>query len=504
MKTITILSFATLALTLVACSSPESVEFFPAKGAKGVNPDTHLVLSFKSTPAVGDSGFVRIWDAESGKVVDSLDLSVPAGLTESRNYGPECDYTKVPYDYSRSFVATNRNTLPGTPSGTAEPTPRDMQLTIIGGFTDGFRFHPIIVHDNVATIYPHNNMLELGHSYYVTIDSGVLECEDFAGVEAGQWSFSTRSGEPADPRNLTVSADGKADFNTVQGALDAVPDFCPETTTITIAAGDYEEIVYARNKTNLVIRGAGMDLTHVHYANNEVFNPHPLLVKTNEWPGTFPSRRAPFMLDNCSDVVMENISVATDLKGQAEGLLLMGERIALYGVRIFGSGDALQANGTIYMQDCELIGGGDTILGRGSLFAYHSKFYNDGGPFSWVRNVKPAHGDVFLECHFEGKPDAPADYGRTSSNHGTDYPDAEFVVINCTTRYFNPLGWSAIGMESATMLEFQTRDADSGELVDVSGRHPWSRQLVDPDDAETIASYCDPAFVLNGWAPQRR
>ena len=114
-------------------------------------------------PALGDAGFIRIFDARSGACVDSLDLSLPAGLTESRSYGPECDYTSVPYDYTRTFVPTNRNTLPGTPSGTAEPTPRDMQLTIIGGFTDGFRFHPVIIHGNVATIYPHNNLLEYGH-----------------------------------------------------------------------------------------------------------------------------------------------------------------------------------------------------------------------------------------------------------------------------------------------------------------------------------------------------
>ncbi len=498
----TIFALLPLAMAVAACGN--SVECFPQKGARDVNPDTHLVLNFRQAPTVGEAGFVRIWDAASGECIDSLDLSIPAGLTESRTYAPDCDYTKVPYDYSRDFIATNRNTVPGTPSGTAEPTPRDMQLTIIGGFTDGFRFHPIIVRDNTATIYPHNNMLEYGHSYYVTIDEGVLVCEGFKGVKKGQWKFSTKASGPADPHHLTVNRDGSADFNTVQGALDAVPDFSADTTLIEIAAGDYEEIVYARNKTNVIIRGAGMDNTKVHYANNEVFNPHPLTVKTNEWPGTFPSRRAAFMLDNCSDITVEYATIATDLTGQAEGLLLNGERIALYNVRIIGSGDALQANGTIYMQDCELIGDGDTILGRGSLFAYHSRFYNHGGPFSWVRNVDPAHGDVFVECHFEGLSDRPADYGRTKTNHGTGYPDAEFVVINCTTRYFNPLGWSSIGCKSARMYEFQTRDADSGKLADVSGRHEWSRQLDPVKDSALIASYSDPAFVLNGWKPQVR
>ena len=51
------------------------------------------------------------------------------------------------------------------------------------------------------------------------------------------------------------------------------------------------------------------------------------------------------------------------------------------------------------------------------------------------------------------------------------------------------------------MLEFATRDADSGLLVDVSRRHKWSRQLDAQKDAALIASYSDPAFVLDGWSP---
>ena len=506
MKAKAYILFAMAALLLSACAGQEAeqVTYFPAKKATGINPDTHLVLTFAQEPQLGTEGFIRIWDARSGECVDSLDMSLPAGLTRSRTYGPECDYTKVPYDYSRDFVPTNRNTIPGTPSGTAEPTPRDMQLTIIGGFTDGFRFYPVIIHGNTATIYPHNNMLEYGHKYYITIDPGVISCGDFQGIKKGKWTFTTKASGPADPRHLTVALDGSGDFNTVQGALDAVPDFCRDTTWISVAAGDYEEIVYARNKTNVVLKGAGMDATRVHYANCEVFNPHPLLVKTNEWPGTFPSRRAAFALDNCSDIILEDISIATDCYGQAEGLLLNGERIALYRVRITGSGDALQANGTVYMQDSELIGDGDTILGRGSLFACHSKFINHGGPFSWVRNVKPAHGDVFVECHFEGMPERPADFGRSPMNHGTTYPDAEVVVIDCTTRNFNPLGWSSIGEKSATMLEYNTRDADSGQPADVSQRHKYSRQLDARRDADLIASYRNPAWILNGWTPQVR
>ena len=491
---------------LMACNQPvpSGAELYPAVGMKNVNPDTHLVLNFSESPIVGDSGMVRIFDAVTGELVDSLDLSIPAGPTKSRTYGPECDYMKVPYDYSREKMPTNKDTRPGTPSGTAEPTPPDYQLNIIGGFTDAFHFHPIIVRGNTATIYPHNNMLEYNHTYYVTIDKGVLTLSDnsFTGIgkEHG-WKFTTKAEGPTRIDTLIVDATGKGDFNTVQGALDYIPDFNEQQTVVWVREGDYEELVYARNKSNVKIKGEGMDKTKVHYANNEVFNPHPLTVKTNEWPGTFPSRRAAFMLDNCKDIVLEDICIATDLTGQAEGLLLNGERIALYRVHIIGSGDALQANGTIYMESCEMDGGGDTILGRGSLFAYRSNFRNSGGPFSWVRNRGDNHGDVFVECTFSTNNGRMADYGRCRLNHGTSYPDAEFVLINCSTKNIIPEGWSELDEKSMKMYEFQTRDMETGELVDVSKRHPYSKQLDAKKDAALIKNYQNPAFVLKGWTP---
>lgn len=503
-----LLGMVAVAPLMTACHQTEPIgaTLFPASGSRQINPDTHLVLTFSETPVLGDSGMIRVYDAATEQLVDSLDLSIPAGPEKSRTYGPECDYMKTPYDYSRTAMPTNKDTRPGTPSGSAEPTPADYQLTIIGGFTDAFHFYPVIVRDSMATVYLHHNLLEYGHSYYVTMDKGVLNVSDgsFQGItKADRWTFSTKADAPARMDTLVVDASGEGDFNTVQGALDFIPDFSEQSTVIMVNAGDYEELVYTRNKRNVKIKGAGMEHTRIHYANNEVFNPHPLLVKTNEWPGTFPSRRAAFMLDNCEDIVMEDLTVATDLKGQAEGLLINGERIALYRVHIIGSGDALQANGTVYMEACEMDGGGDTILGRGSLFAYKSNFRNDGGPFSWVRNTAGNHGDVFVECTFATEDGRMADFGRSKQNNKTTYPDAEFVVIDCKVKNIIPEGWSAIGAKTAKMYEFNTCDMETGAPVDVSGRHPYVRQLTLAKDAELIENYRNPAFVLKGWMPKR-
>ena len=463
-----------------------------AQETERVCVDHWLALRVGDDAVVNRQGWIRVWDVDTGVCVDSIDMSIPDGPRASRTYGSECDYTKVPYDYSRTVIPTNRNTRPGTPSGTAEATPLgEYQLNIIGGFTDGFHFHPVILRDGVARVHFHNNILDYGHRYRVVIDPEVFG----HGISE---TFATKTGA-AYGDTIVVDAQGRGDFLTVQGAMDAVPDFSTRETVIVIRPGDYEEIVYARNKTHLTIMGTDRETTRVHYANNEVFNPHPLTVKTNEMPGTFPSRRAAFMLDNCSDIRLCDLTIATDLKGQAEGLLVNGERIRLDRVHIIGDGDALQANGTIFMQHCQLDGGGDTILGRGALFARWCCFRNAGGPFTWVRNTSGSHGDVFVECTFESTTDYPADFGRTPNNHGKDYPDAEMVVIDCKTRRFNPLGWSALGKPTVVMLEYNTRDMDTGDPVDVSRRHSYSRQLTMPADRTTIENYRTPAYVLRGW-----
>lgn len=504
-------SFGILLTTFALCGNiaAQKQTFSPLtiKGTESnVCVDTHLSIHFKGTPLLGNKGWIRVYDADNGNAIDSLDMSKPAGLTESRTYGDDCDYLRTTYNYARTTMPTNRTVKPGTPSDPAvETTSDEYQLNIIGGFTDAFHFYPVIVKGNDAVIYLHNNVLDYGKTYYVTIDKSVFQNKDFRGIsKKDKWVFTIKKNGPAlSADTIRVNADGTADFCTVQGALDAIPDFSAKQTTILVAAGDYEELVYARNKTNVTIKGAGIEKTKVHYANNEVFNPHPIKVKTNEWQGGFPSRRAAFMLDNCSDINMSDICVATDLKGQAEGLLVNGEHINLRRVHIIGDGDALQANGTVYMEDCQLDGGWDAILGRGTVFAYHCDFRNGGGPFTWVRNTKGIHGDVFVECTFSCPDGAKCDYGRTPINKKYTYPHAELVIIDCKVRNLNPLGWMAIGEPTATMLEFNTRDLDTGKPVDVSQRDKNSRQLDAINDAALIKCYRNPAFVLKGWNPRR-
>lgn len=493
-----------LAVTLACTASVAwGQNLYPARGGTNVNPDVQLKLTFSQDPAVGHIGKIRIYDAADDRLVDTLDMAIPAGPTQPVDPAVRTsDYLKIPYPYDRAKRATNVDTRPGTGSADATPTNGERyQLTIIGGFTDGFHFYPITLNGRTATIHPHHDLLALGKTYYVQVDPGVLTVADgFKGVTGKSWRFTTKAHGPRPTATrLSVSADGHGDFNTVQGALDFTPDHGKARVTIQVRPGLYEEIIYVRNKDNITLVGRDADATIIRYANNEVLNPHPANLRTNELAGTFPSRRAAIAIDHSNDIHIAGLTLETSAPGQSEGLLMTGERNILSHVIVIGGGDALQINGTAYVVDSTIIGTGDTVLSRGAAF-FERCTLKSTRVFMWVRNSDASHGDVFKDSTFIGTAE-PTDLARSPTNGAAAYPFAEAVLINSRLSNITPEGWGqAHAGGKVRFWEYGSRTLD-GAPVDVSHRAPWSRQLDKTNDAALIAQYSDPAFVLGGWKP---
>jgi len=509
---------AALALLTAARAHAQTavVTCFPANHAVRVNPDTHLVLTFSSAPTLGKSGQIRIYDAADHKLVDTLDLSIPAGPDPTRRITPPAQATVANPAAPAAPMSSETPTSPTTTTPAVRTTPADLhnyQLTTIGGLED-FHFYPVIIHGNVATIYPHNNTLQYHHRYIVQIDPSVftLASGAFAGFTARHaWRFTTKPAPPpADTTRVVVAADGSGDFNTVQGAVDFVPANPPQRVTIFIRNGTYEEIVFFQRKSNITFRGEDRDKVQVGYGNNSGFNP-PM-------PG--PSRRCAFSAYDSTGIEFINFSVSNYFFGQAEGLLISGSKNIVSHVNIKGSGDALNLRGSVYLTDSTIIGDGDTILGVGPAFFNHCELQSI-GPFMWIRNTDANHGAIFLNCTFiarqrpaqsplptttpQGNASASimtAVLARLPNNHGLNYPYAEAVLINCHLKGIPPAGWGPIEDDTSHLhlWEFNSTDLD-GHPIDTTQRHPVSKQLTLPQDAQTIASYSDPAFVLGGWTP---
>jgi pectinesterase len=486
------------------------VTVYPTNHAVGINPDAHLVVSFFSAPAIGKSGQIRIYDAAGHRLVDTLDMSIPAG--------PDPSHRVTALAAAGIPLPATVPTSPTTTTPAVRTTPADLhnyQLTTIGGL-ENFHFHPVIVHGNVATIYPHNHTLRYGHRYIVQIDSGVLNpaVGAFLGLTTDKaWTFSTKkTAPPAGATRVVVDADGSGDFNTVQGAIDFVPDHPAHRVTIFIKNGTYEEIVFFQNKSKLTIRGEDREKVQVGYANNSAFNP----------PQPGPNRRCAFSVYDSSDIELENFSVSNYAYGQAEGLLIFGSKNIVSNMNIKGSGDALNLRGAVYLTGSRIIGDGDTILGVGAAFFDHCEIQSI-GPFMWIRNTEANHGNVFVDCTFIARersavagdattstpsaalavtPGSMAVLARLPNNHGLNYPNAEAVLINCHLKGIPPVGWGPIEADTANLhlWEFNSTDLD-GHPIDTTQRNPASKQLTLPQEADTIANYSKPGYVLGGWTP---
>lgn len=78
---------------------------------------------------------------------------------------------------------------------------------------------------------------------------------------------------------------------------------------------------------------------------------------------------------------------------------------------------------------------------------------------------------------------------------------ATFALINCHLS-IPPVGWAPIDGDTAHLhlWEFHSTDLES-RPIDITQRHPASKQLTEPQDAEIIANYSNPTFVLGGWTP---
>ncbi|MEZ4926847.1 MAG: pectinesterase family protein [Saprospiraceae bacterium] len=486
-----------LSISLIA-QSPGIVKF-PANHKTKVNPDSRLSLTFQSAPLLHNTGEIRIYDASNDELVDKLDLSIPPGPRNTR--------TPSPYD---SFVYASVPDKVYTVSDPDTNATHEYQLNYIysNSEVDSYHFYPVLINGHTATIHLHNNKLRYNKTYYVQIDPGVFTVDGapfngFKGKKA--WRFSTKKSPPqiSSPW-LIVSADGTGDFNTVQGALDFIPDKNMDRKTIFVKNGWYEEIVYFRNKENITLLGEDREETIICYANNGVFNNRPISPDP-KLPQKYHNRRAVMAMNHARGIQLLNFTLRSlgEKPAQAEALLVEGDEIVVSHVNIEGSGDALQASGKIYIEDSKIQGFGDNVLGYGAVYFQHCDFVSTYGPHMWIRNPKENHGNVCVNCTFRTIGDVETTIARTNDNKGAGFPYCEAVLLNCSMEGIKPEGWSVKGkgITNIHYWEYNSRNLEDGTAVDVSERDPISRQLSMEHDSVLIHNYLNPAFVLDGWEP---
>lgn len=470
-------------MTMRAAEAGRAVDLrtaFPAAGARNIPVDTPLRMTFAATPSVGE-GKVQVFDAADGSLVATVDVAAKVAV----------------------------KTIGGLPN---------------------FNYTPVIVTERTAEIFLPNSVLAYGKAYTVTVDAAafVVEGQPSASVAKDAWRFTTKSAPPsAGAARLTVATDGTGDFCTVQGAIDFLPAGNTTPTTIFIRNGTYRELIFWEGKHAITLRGEDRKKTIIAYANNERFNPGG----GNPFAGTAPDpakqplvggaiyRRGVLLALRANDLTITNLTIrnTTPYGGsQAEAIILNGSptaRATIREVDLYSFQDTLQINGQAYITQSYIEGDVDFMWGTGPCFFEDCtvRSVRSNAYYTQIRNPGTNRGYVYYRCTFDGTPGVTGNMlSRVAPGR---FPHSELVLIDCTlTESVNPIAWQIDGLTRDApepafpdlhFWEFNSRRPD-GTPVDTSKRRAASRVLKEPADAELVAKYRDPAFVLGGWNPRAK
>jgi hypothetical protein len=425
-----------------AGGAPTSGPLFPAAGSSDTCPDPSLRLRFDSPPTLGNSGMVRVFDAvDDGSPVVSIDMS-------------------------------NGQTTDD-----------------VGGATFNIP-RPAYVHENEAIFVLPASGLQLGHSYYVTMDSAVVEGPGEEVIEftsPGDWTFTTRSVPPSDSSELRVAVDGTGDFCTLQGAIEGASG----ASTIAVAPGAYYGLVYFKNKNDLTIRGEDRASTLIAGVNNNNLNPST-------------RGRALFGVENVESLTIENVTIHNQTPqggSQAEALALLScDQCIVRNTTVKSLQDTLLWSGRVYAEDCLIEGNVDYIWGTGTAFFNRCEIKTVGrsGYNIQARNSASNYGYVFVDSKLTADPGITGDvFARIDV---TQYPASHVAYIDCEVgSHISSTGWVITGGGNTSQIrfwEYQSRNPQ-GALIETSGRAAGSRQISESE----AATMRDPALVFGGWDP---
>lgn len=304
---------------------PAGATAYPAHGERGVPPDTPLRLVFAQEPALTGEGSVRVYRKRD-----------------------------------KALVALIR---PGETVTAVAPGERRRLV----------RQHPIrVLGKELYVRMP--QALERGLEYEAVIDARLLRARGFQGA---RWSFRTTPYLPVGD-SVTVDDDGRADFRTVQGALDyAMTLPRAQALTVNVRDGVYPELLYLVDKDNLMLRGQSREATIIRAPNSDTRNPGSGAGQPEGSAGV-TGGRALFLAEDADmlelrDIALHNSTRRSDgHSAQAETLFFRSDqgRLIARNAHFSSEQDTLQLHGYAWFYRSLIEGNVDFVWGnnRAALF----------------------------------------------------------------------------------------------------------------------------------------
>jgi pectinesterase len=275
----------------------------------------------------------------------------------------------------------------------------------------------------------------------------------------------------AQGKKVVVSQDGSGDFQTIQAAINSMPDHSQVRLTITVKSGTYlEKLVIPSWKTKITLVGEDKDKTVITWndysgkGNLNTFTSYTVLVQGND-----------FQAEN---ITFEN-SAGTGV-GQAVALHVQADRCVFRNCRMIGNQDTLYTGVDSSRQhyvDCYIEGTTDFIFGPATAVFENCHIHGKKNSYITAAST-PQHkefGYVFTNCKITASPETDKLYlGRPWR------PFAKTVFLNCDlSESILPEGWHNWNKPDAERTSFYAEYKSTGSGARAAQRVAWSHQLTD-------------------------
>jgi pectinesterase len=274
-------------------------------------------------------------------------------------------------------------------------------------------------------------------------------------------------------RHITVSADGNADFNSIQEAIDSVPEDNNERVVVLIKPGFYKQrVLIPKNKPFITLRGVDPFTTTISYNLNHDMN-------KPDGSGIYRSDCATVIVES-NDLVLENLTIENTFGPHPQALAakLVSERALAVNCRFLGGQDTLMANaGRQYYLNCFIEGGTDFIYGYAQALFDNCTIHCKGSSHITAHAATEPNlptGFVFYSCRVTTADGIMTDLGRPWR------PYAKVVYYDCwLDKGIKPAGWDNWRDPNREKTAFYAEYKSSGPGDNPAGRVKWSHQLTD-------------------------
>jgi pectinesterase len=280
----------------------------------------------------------------------------------------------------------------------------------------------------------------------------------------------------AQGKKVTVAQDGSGDFQTIQAAVNAMPDHSQLRLTINVKNGTYrEKLVIHSWKTKITLVGEDEEKTIITWddysgkGSHNTFTSYTVLVQGND-----------FQAEN---ITFEN-SAGTGV-GQAVALHVEADRCIFTNCRLIANQDTLYTgvdNSRQYYVNCYIEGTTDFIFGPATVVFENCHIHGKKNSYITAAST-PQHqpfGYVFRNCKITTSPETTKLYlGRPWR------PFAKTVFLNCDLpESILPEGWHNWSKPDAEKTSFYAEYKSTGKGANTPQRVSWSHQLTDEQAKE--------------------